>query len=279
MNDLDKDLKDLDDKLIDSVFKLIDTSKINQINLLKDDLDFDSLGGQPNLLFNELHEFVISICLSNDSNASKSNQFKKFKPSVDLKQYLVSCDVLNDYLFEQMNKGKWFKISIKSRIAYGLIILYYVLIRLYEFRLNKIKVDDCDFNDSILSLLNKIDNGLIYSPPFLDNLLAKCATVLHNYLIVRLPIQDDYNQIYSAKYLVSSNNHLIDKSKAIKRVKSIDLNDFYENYFLKKIPCIIESAIDDWPAVHKWNLNYLLNKSAYRLIPVEIGIIFSNSFS
>ncbi|MCB0457918.1 MAG: cupin-like domain-containing protein [Flavobacteriaceae bacterium] len=43
----------------------------------------------------------------------------------------------------------------------------------------------------------------------------------------------------------------------IDRVKTITKKDFLNNYFKPQKPVIIEHFVDDWPAVSKWNLDYM----------------------
>ena len=43
----------------------------------------------------------------------------------------------------------------------------------------------------------------------------------------------------------------------IDKVKSITKEEFLKNYFKPQKPVIIEHFVDDWPAVKKWNLDYM----------------------
>ena len=43
----------------------------------------------------------------------------------------------------------------------------------------------------------------------------------------------------------------------IERVATITKEEFLKNYFKPQRPVIIESFVDDWPAVKKWNLDYM----------------------
>eukprot|EP00971_Amphidinium_carterae_P172483 3418922-Amphidinium_carterae.2 len=35
------------------------------------------------------------------------------------------------------------------------------------------------------------------------------------------------------------------------------LEEFFQSYALQRRPCIIEGAIDEWPAMHKWEIGLL----------------------
>ena len=254
---------DLDEQLIDDVFDLIETKKLN--SFFNDDLALSSSNDQIRNLFTELHEYTTLLCDSKRRNEFQ-NKRRKLSESrfVHLDDYLVACDVLGDYFYELLNKGKWSQVSIKERFAFGLITLYFVLIKLHQLT-DLLKDATCNSTDYVLKLLNKIDYGLIYSPPFLGNLLARIATLLHDYLIVRMPIDLDY-ELIDRNRTNEEAPLTIERSKEIRRVKSIELDDFYVNYLLLKEPLIIENAVDDWPAVRKWNLNFILSKAAYRFV-------------
>ncbi|MBW2937046.1 cupin-like domain-containing protein [Aureisphaera sp. CAU 1614] len=43
----------------------------------------------------------------------------------------------------------------------------------------------------------------------------------------------------------------------IERVATITKEEFLKNYFKPQRPVIIESFVDDWPAIKKWNLDYM----------------------
>ena len=43
----------------------------------------------------------------------------------------------------------------------------------------------------------------------------------------------------------------------IPRVKTITKADFLKHYFKSQKPVVIEHFIEDWPAYHKWNLDYM----------------------
>lgn len=286
-------MDDPERKLVADVFDLVRRTGIEKLISFKNELDLQSLGSQIESLFNEVHEFTVSVCVEKLSeiesrkalqNESRNKRVKLTDKLGDqLDSHLTACDVLSDFLFELMNQGVYADVGVHRRYAFGLITLYVSLIELHKQKFGSV--------DFVLGLLNKIDYGLLYSPPFLNKMLARIATRLHDYLIIRRPIDLDYNSIdsdsdsscnsnvvnqeagrqsMSEQSSGQSSSHL-DRSKQIKRVKCIDLDDFYANYFVPKIPVIIEKAIDDWPSVHNWNLNYLLRRAAYRLVPVEIG--------
>ncbi|MEZ4858499.1 MAG: cupin-like domain-containing protein [Flavobacteriaceae bacterium] len=54
----------------------------------------------------------------------------------------------------------------------------------------------------------------------------------------------------------------------IDRVKTITKEEFLKNYFKPQKPVIIEHFVDDWPAVQKWNLDYMAEVAGAIEVPL-----------
>lgn len=54
----------------------------------------------------------------------------------------------------------------------------------------------------------------------------------------------------------------------IERVKTISKNDFIQNYVKPQIPLVIEKLVDDWPAVQRWDFDYIKEKVGDRVVPL-----------
>ncbi len=54
----------------------------------------------------------------------------------------------------------------------------------------------------------------------------------------------------------------------IERVKSISKPDFIQNYLKPQVPVVIENLVDDWPAVSKWNFDYIKQKVGDKVVPL-----------
>jgi len=54
----------------------------------------------------------------------------------------------------------------------------------------------------------------------------------------------------------------------IDRVKSISKTDFIQNYVKPQIPLVIENMVDDWPAVSKWNFDYIKENVGHKVVPL-----------
>ena len=54
----------------------------------------------------------------------------------------------------------------------------------------------------------------------------------------------------------------------IPRVKTISKEDFYKNYVKKQKPLVIEELTADWPAYHKWKLDYIREIAGDKIVPL-----------
>ena len=54
----------------------------------------------------------------------------------------------------------------------------------------------------------------------------------------------------------------------IQRVESITKEDFIKNYVKPQIPLVMERATEDWPAITKWNLDYIKKVAGDKVVPL-----------
>jgi len=54
----------------------------------------------------------------------------------------------------------------------------------------------------------------------------------------------------------------------IPRVKSINKDDFIKHYFKPQKPVVLENAVSDWPAIQKWDLDYMKTVAGHITIPL-----------
>ncbi len=56
--------------------------------------------------------------------------------------------------------------------------------------------------------------------------------------------------------------------QSVERVKFLDKKDFLEKYVRPQIPVVVENWVDDWPAVKKWNFNYMKEMVGDKVVPL-----------
>ncbi|GAB5398689.1 MAG: cupin-like domain-containing protein [Aureisphaera sp.] len=54
----------------------------------------------------------------------------------------------------------------------------------------------------------------------------------------------------------------------IDRVSSITKEEFIKDYFKPQKPVIIENFVNDWPAIQKWNLDYMAQVAGDKIVPL-----------
>ena len=56
--------------------------------------------------------------------------------------------------------------------------------------------------------------------------------------------------------------------KKVERVKTISKKDFLNDFVRPQVPVVIENLVHDWPAIEKWNFNYLREKVGDKVVPL-----------
>ena len=54
----------------------------------------------------------------------------------------------------------------------------------------------------------------------------------------------------------------------VPRVQTITKQEFITHYFKPQKPVVIERYIEDWPAVSKWNLEYMKTIAGDKTVPL-----------
>ncbi len=56
--------------------------------------------------------------------------------------------------------------------------------------------------------------------------------------------------------------------KEVERVDSISKREFLENFVKPQFPVVIENLVGDWPAIGKWNFDYMREKVGDKVVPL-----------
>ena len=56
--------------------------------------------------------------------------------------------------------------------------------------------------------------------------------------------------------------------KEVERVRTISKKDFLNNYVKPQVPVVIENLVDHWPAVRKWNFDYMQEMVGEKIVPL-----------
>jgi lysine-specific demethylase 8 len=176
----------------------------------------------------------------------------------DYETIFYLSDVVVEYSWEKLNTNLWMCVDDKWRYLYGYATLYKT-IGLYS--MDKVNVN----TDELIKLC---DLGLLMSGPLLEkqfNTIIKCVSEMDNArpsLPKRSKLDDES---------IKPENPYINPKLSIPLEYSPSVDLFKKNYFLTNKPLIIDGQMNHWPAITKWNIDYIRQVAGRRTVPVEIG--------
>lgn len=88
-------------------------------------------------------------------------------------------------------------------------------------------------------------------------------SILHNRLAKRDWLLDIYRKL--------NRQRDGEGSGAIERRHRLTRDEFYQQYYLANRPVIISGMLDNWPAMHRWNFDYLRQHFGEREVEVQMG--------
>lgn len=88
-------------------------------------------------------------------------------------------------------------------------------------------------------------------------------SILHNRLAKRDWVLDIYRKLNRQR---DGEGH-----GAIERRHRLTRDEFYQQYYLVNRPVIISGMLDNWPALHCWNFDYLRQHFGNRAVEVQMG--------
>lgn len=256
---------DSETPLADQVRRLLSASDLRDFERK---LDFAALPAEAERLLGSCSTLVWQWALDGHLQPDWCGRLRQ--PVDDL---LIASEAVRDLLYETMNGRRWNRISTQTRYVYGLASLYRALLLMLRLRPEGGERSAGDSPAEAATLeraLNTLDMGLIYSPPLCGNLLARLATLLHDRLVQLRPPRIDGLQRCQPDLRTPASVRL-HPERLVPTLHQPDLMHFYEHHLLRRQPVLIRGAIDDWPALSRWTLPYLLSRCAGRLVPVEIG--------
>jgi lysine-specific demethylase 8 len=165
-------------------------------------------------------------------------------------------DVVVEYAWEKLNTNLWMLVENKWRYLYGYATLYKIV---GYFSANKLNSDE---------LIKLCDLGLLMSGPLLEkqfNQIIKRVSGTCSSEGSNLPLQK------RARFDEATETPCINSEFAIPVEYSPSVDVFKNNYLSIDKPVIIDGQMDHWPAVHKWNIDYIKKIAGRRTVPVEIG--------
>ena len=203
----------------------------------------------------ELIDYTVDINETKDYSDFVLNYLKAIKealfadnPSVD--KILNISEILIDYSWEKLNTNLWLFVDNKWRYLYAYSTLYKIL----GLSLLGETTED--------QLIKLCDMGLLMSGPLLEKQF--------NIIINSFKIECGELSAKKCKYSVDEEVQ-INKNFALCIEESPSIEKFRDEYFLKGVPVIIDKQMSHWPAINKWNVEYIKQIAGKRTVPIEIG--------
>ncbi len=187
--------------------------------------------------------------------------------------FFTRCDALRDFVWERLNTGHWKDVDPRWRELYAFAALAKIagIVQVAA----KAELDSDEPKELTKELIKLCDLGWMMGAPVMDGVCAKLADKLSEL------VEDQQDQVPPAKR--SRKDHVTTYSIPIpKRPKNVtelrrlsegeaDLVTFVSDFKGPETPVVLEGLLADWPALDKWDFDYLKRACGFRLVPVELG--------
>lgn len=194
---------------------------------------------------------------------------KEWERCLELSQILVHIT------WEHLNTGHWKDVHLSWRYAYTYSSLFKAVSHYFAEYIDNKSVTHLE------QAIKTCDMGLLLGAPILDNVLARFVNFLQKELMKTSdPKQKDVlkhddkgengPQIKKSKIRNSFDMYL--KLQNPLRSLSLPTVECFKRDFMEKCePVILLDSMDHWPALKKWNTDYLKEVAGCRTVPIEIG--------
>ena len=182
----------------------------------------------------------------------------------DLATKLIrKCDIVLDRLWELINTGHWKDVDVFLRQFYRVTSI--------------LKALNLQFLGQLKAAVLSCDMGIILGAPFgKEELIQEIGSIIHS----NNNRDDDFGRPGKQQCIniIVPNFNLPNglQEKTIARVDSPSIEHFI-SVIASKEPVIIENSLGHWPALSKWNMEYLIRNFGGRTVPVEIGSSYTSS--
>ncbi|CAL8143596.1 unnamed protein product [Orchesella dallaii] len=174
---------------------------------------------------------------------------------------LKELSYLTDYTWEQLNIGHWKSVPRIWRKLYTCLAILKVCFLVLK-------------RSSNLEVIKECDMGILMGEPICQNVLRKIAEEVSSRIITEANCNN-------CETLGTSNPAVVDYDKICLRNKSSNefevvvakkpsLEEFL-SFMKTKTPVLLTNTIDYWPALKKWNVEYIRKIAGFRTVPVEVG--------
>ncbi len=206
------------------------------------------------------------------------NYFKQIKDGLDtndlceVKKLIRMSVILIEFSHGMLNTNLWIFVDNIWRLVYGHAVLYKIVLLCKKISLKKAKT----YYGLQSYIIKLCDLGLLMSGNLLEDkfnhILNQTKSNNRDLLFKEKKTCENISNVEN----LEQTKIILDQNHLIKMEKSPSIDFFKENYFLPKVPVIIESQMDHWPAIKKWSVDYIEDLVGKRTVPIELGKKYTN---
>ncbi|MCL4119280.1 UNVERIFIED_CONTAM: hypothetical protein GTU68_034441 [Idotea baltica] len=200
-------------------------------------------------------------------------------------EYIIKNHVLLHSIWQRLHTGHWSEVPLGLRTAFtwGSINLVGLLLRkLLEGLERRTDSPEC-LQTKALRIVQACDRGLLMGRPVEDNPLPEVAALLNGAAMGIL--NDGEVPIYDTvpDPLPIPTDTVPDEAVPFKCMTPLEnqrlphLQQFLLTRMKGQRPLKISGLAESWPAISKWDFNYLRRVAGARTVPVEVGLRYSDS--
>ncbi|CAF0741516.1 unnamed protein product [Didymodactylos carnosus] len=197
---------------------------------------------------------------------TKANQYLYSSDDENnLKNSKLYTKLLLDYSWEKLNTGIWQNVKDVYRYLYSYSRYIDVLVDCCLIKTQK--QQECQ------DIIKKCDLGILLGGPILEKRFNQIIHLLNQFKTDNndsSPVAPKRPRLQSDSVSVLI-TPVIDKSKQIECVEQPSIEQFLVKYMKQNKPVVLTGCIQHWPAMKKWNFDYLVKLAGDRTVPIEIG--------
>ncbi|ODN03338.1 Lysine-specific demethylase 8 [Orchesella cincta] len=231
-----------------------------------------------NVFLNKVTGAAVGVQDDNDSckiSTSPSEEEKGCANQVLVEKALVELSSLTNYTWEQLNIGHWKSVPRIWRKLYTCLAILKVCFLVLK-------------RSSDIEVIKECDMGILMGEPICQNVLSKIAEEISSRISIsanpKVNCNDNTNHEVMTMTPTTSEQEkvdLVERGKVVLKNKSSNefevtlakkpsLQEFL-SFMNTETPALLSDTINHWPALNKWNVEYIHRVAGFRTVPVEVG--------
>nr|XP_039258975.1 bifunctional peptidase and arginyl-hydroxylase JMJD5-like [Styela clava] len=172
----------------------------------------------------------------------------------NIEKCLDNAEMILDLTWEKLNSFHWKNVPLVWQKLYSFACVFKASCLGYNATADDELIEICRVSDMGLLMGHNVMNG-----------------ILHKIIKIFKPAQPKYIETQNTEnYELDPEVH--NPIKVLSNPSLISFQDFMNH----ALPMVLSDCIDHWPAMAKWNFQYLNNIAGHRLVPVELGAKYTD---